>query len=161
MTEEELKAIETRAEAATPGPWGWEANAQTKHVEMCSYMPGLMRGTVLDVERLGNRVILRFRFARGLMQDALDFRHPHKGREHHARWSQAIDHPDANFIAAARADVPALIAAVRERDADNAALREELAQVRRAYHALSVEQADLEARLAVRADEQVLAEGVD
>lgn len=41
------------------------------------------------------------------MKNAYDFANPVAGREHHAKWFQDIDHPDARLIAAA----PDLLAA--------------------------------------------------
>jgi hypothetical protein len=80
MTEDDLRAIEARANAATPGPW----QARHRHAEM----------TAEDDESCGLGLEIdgppeawnRGQFARG---------------------------SDAQFIAHARADIPALIAEIR------------------------------------------------
>ena len=86
----DLDAIQARANAATPGPWG------ALHRDMgCSFRDDERAGLGLDI--VGPlEATNRGQFARGA---------------------------DAWFIARARTDIPALIAAVRERDAEIAELR--------------------------------------
>ena len=46
------------------------------------------------------------------------------GREHHSDWFQSIGHPDAEFIAHARSDIPWLLAEVRRLQGQIAEFRE-------------------------------------
>lgn len=85
MTEDDLKAIEARAAAATPGPW-----IPTARPEGEGSWPVFFLGTSCSDEDGTWNV-----FARN-----------HKG-------TLTESGKDAKFIAAARADVPALLAEVR------------------------------------------------
>jgi hypothetical protein len=93
MTEQELAAIEARVAAASAGPWRsrWRELAETQHEDTESIV------VTPDFDRPGshegNRVVV------GLLW--------HDG--HHA----AVTEDNAEFIAAARQDVPALLAEVR------------------------------------------------
>lgn len=94
MTNEELSAIEARANAATPGPW---EKREVAH-EASPYAPR----RVYRVEIISPQYCMgRRTHSRGISQ-IVDY----------CDWT---DHPaNAAFIAHARADVPALIAALRE-----------------------------------------------
>lgn len=93
MTEEQLQAIEARAEAATPGPWRAAPSA-----------------------RSGDEVVV----AEGYITVAYLSGRP-------------VGERDARFIAAARADVPALVAEVRR--STRLAAAEAALRVARAEHA--------------------------
>ena len=93
----ELDEIEARANAATPGPWTYDEECGYVEVPPCGaieFKPGWER-SVHFLARVHNNHVEG--------EDGLGF--------------------DGAFIAAARTDVPALIARVRELDAECAALR--------------------------------------
>lgn len=97
MTPDELDAIEARANAATPGPWGFErVDTQTKGMAETTHQH-VYSGTtgVADTWHTTPLVIEGF----GPLSGYLPPRH---GKVE-----------DAEFIAHARADVPALVAEVR------------------------------------------------
>jgi hypothetical protein len=48
----------------------------------------------------------------GLLHKATEIMKPRQGQEHNASFMSDVDHPDAQFIAHSRADVPALLAEV-------------------------------------------------
>lgn len=120
MTEEDLVAIEARAQAATPGPWRWNLNLKSKCVTLEALITGYE--VVMDFVRWGmNGAKVRFQ-KDGLMKDAESFAQVAPGRSHHAGWYQTLSHPDAVFIEKARQDIPVLLFEVRR-------LKERLAQV--------------------------------
>lgn len=107
MTDAELKAIEARANAASPGKWRWVVNPKSREIRLEGGT------TVMDFVRWGmGSATPRFETA-GLMSPAMNFTEAIVGREHHADWARALCHRDAEFIAHARADVPVLAAEVR------------------------------------------------
>jgi hypothetical protein len=103
LSEQQLAEIETRANAATPGPWNWESRGVwTEHEDG----PG---GPVLDVpgpKDLASGTI-------GYVGD---------------QYPRGINSPSESmeFIAHARSDVPALVASNREANARVAELGEQL-----------------------------------
>jgi hypothetical protein len=96
----------------TPGPWRWEVNAKSRHVNLCGGKNPFDL-IVVDFVRWGmNGAAPRFRTGGdnlNVMKPVTDFAIPVAGREHHAKWFQDISHPDARLIAAA----PDLLAALR------------------------------------------------
>mgnify|MGYP000119516085 CR=1 FL=1 len=89
LTEDELRAIEARAEAATPGPWKATRSLPAEGADVWWLTAGQGNGEV----ELGS----------------LQGGYPHERFERRSA--------NAAFIAAARADVPALAAALREAQA--------------------------------------------
>lgn len=96
----------------TPGPWRWEVNEKHKSVQLVGGVPKYDL-TVMGFERWGMHdaaATLREPDVDGMniMHRCTDWAKPVPGREHHADWFKAIDHPDALLIAAA----PELLAAL-------------------------------------------------
>lgn len=120
MSELDLEAIRARHEAATPGPWHWAGNTDVHRIYLANWTPGLGRCTIMDFSRWGMQSA-RPRFAEDLMMVDADKRAVYEvakaatsrldPRVYRADIS-SIDHPDAVFIAHARADIPALLAEV-------------------------------------------------
>ncbi|MEV7358180.1 hypothetical protein [Kitasatospora sp. NPDC091276] len=114
-----LDAIQARLDAATPGPWRWRGNTESRHLRLQTPHHGGL--TVMDFERWGMQGA-QPRFAR----DHLMYPANEMVTYEVAAWSKdiyrkdivGIEHPDAEFIAAARQDVPALLARVRELEAE-------------------------------------------
>lgn len=94
MTNDELKEIEARANAATPGPWSFDYCGDVyPHYELSADGKSLFfTGSSPDTEKGGPAMIGTSSW-----------------------WQQG--NPNSQFIAHARTDIPKLIAAVRERDA--------------------------------------------
>jgi len=87
--------------AHTPGPWRWEINQKSKELRLCGGVPRFDLN-VLDFQRWGmSGAVARFRGEDEIMHHALDFAEAFPGREHHANWCSALNHPDARLIAAA------------------------------------------------------------
>jgi hypothetical protein len=93
ITPEELVAIEARCEAATPGPWSVEV-----------YDKGTTFYGIGPVR--ADKVWMGGGYEPSYEQAVLD-----------------VEMPDAAFIAAARSDIPKLLAAIKSRDAELAELR--------------------------------------
>lgn len=111
MTDEELKAIEARLAASSPGRWNWNVSLKSKHMSLETTGNGHGLEKVMDFVRWGMGGA-RARFQNrelGLMVNAEKFCAEVKGREHHASWYMTIAHPDAVFIAGARKDVEDLL----------------------------------------------------
>jgi len=120
MTGEELEAIEAREKAATPGPWVWEIRAATRQAYLWTTHSG--RYYVMGFQRWGmNSAAPTFqvyekcqgpvdeRGSKGMFRaDSLTKSLP--GKEYNVGYDDYLDHPDAEFIAHARQDIPALIA---------------------------------------------------
>lgn len=94
---------------ATPGPWRWEINLQSKIVHLVGGKPQFDK-TVMDFERWGmGGAAPRFNEAiagneyniMSRVHEKREWIKPFDGRAHHAKWCAAIDHPDAALIAAA------------------------------------------------------------
>lgn len=106
MTPERKDEIRARCEAATEGPWGWDVNLKYYGMELESRKRG--GNIVLSATRWGMSCGA-FRFnVDGIMVRADDdsLAKVIPGREHHAGWAREIRHPDADFIAYARLDLP-------------------------------------------------------
>ncbi|AEW94640.1 MULTISPECIES: hypothetical protein [Streptomycetaceae] len=123
-----IAEITARERAAFPGPWRWRGNTASRHLRLQSPQRGGM--TVMDFVRWGMQGA-RPRFdTEGLMYPADEM-----AEYEVAAWSTDIcrkdvvdiDHPDAQFIEHARADVPWLLARLAEVTADRDALAERLA----------------------------------
>lgn len=109
MTEEELQAIEARANAATPGPWAWEPTG-----EKCN---SWCMGTVYPAHE--GRIVEVFD------EETQRYREKPEVVDYIASGGDSSSLADPNFIAHARTDVPALIAEVRmQRARADAATRE-------------------------------------
>jgi hypothetical protein len=114
---ERIEAIRARAERATAGPWRWEVSLRSHNVQLCGGNPRFDL-TVMDFVRWGMSCaaprFLKATADKGLMllERVEHWAHPVPGREHHAEWFRAIQHPDAQFISESRTDVPALCAAL-------------------------------------------------
>lgn len=99
----------------TPGPWRWELSLNSKHVELCGGPPksgfGKYDLTVMSFARYGMTgaapVFWDWEGTSGSPRRADALGAVVEGREHHARWFQDVNHPDARLIAAA----PDLLAA--------------------------------------------------
>lgn len=104
----DLAPIRKRLEAATPGPWGWYGNLTGPYIHLESRAS--MRPIVMDFARWAwQSATPRFQ-EDGIMEPASKwFVRP---QAHNPWMVTGVDHPDAVFIAAARTDVPALIAEV-------------------------------------------------
>jgi hypothetical protein len=107
----QLDAIRNRESLATPGPWNWNVNLQSKQMCLESQGRGGWFERIMDFARWGmNSAKARFLdTAKHLMIPADKLAVPIPSREHHADWFQVIDHPDANFIAHSREDIPFLL----------------------------------------------------
>jgi hypothetical protein len=89
----------------TEGPWRWELSEKSKHVRLVGGVPTFDK-TVMDFVRYGmGGAAPRFRDTSegglNLMYRVEEFAEIVPGREHHASWFQAINHPDARLIATA------------------------------------------------------------
>lgn len=127
----DLEAIEARANAATEGPWHWAGNTDVNRIYLATWVPGMGRCTVMDFSRWGMQSA-RPRFSEDLMMVNADKRAVYEvAPEAKSRDDQrvyradivGIDHPDAEFIAHARQDVPAMLERIREQEAELARLR--------------------------------------
>jgi len=135
MTGEELGAIEAREAAATPGPWVWDVNSRNNVVHLRTDHSGHVY--VMGFKRWGMQgaapTFQVYRKYEGPLYErgsigvfrADNFTKSFPGKEHHVGWDDCIDHPDAEFIAHARRDVPALLAEAKRLNADNERLRRE------------------------------------
>jgi hypothetical protein len=113
MSPERLAEIQARTDAATPGPWRWRGNTESRHLRLQTpHHSGL---TVMDFVRWGMQGA-RPRFAVDHIMHTADEMVVYEV----AAWSKdiyrkdavGIEHPDAEFIAHARQDVADLLAEV-------------------------------------------------
>lgn len=117
--EERLREIRERHEKATPGPWEW--SGQFGKWALLSRVPGVL--IVLDAIRWGlQSAVFRFRSQRhDVMCKATE--------------NSCFRHPDAEFIAHSREDLPYLLARVESAEAKigrlRSALQAELAELER------------------------------
>lgn len=119
MSDLDLDAVEARADAATDGPWFWR-NAQGRSGAI--YLQGARTRIVMAFKRMGmNGAQPMFPGLDGLLYESADV--------------NINQFPDAEFIAHARTDVPALVALVRAKESwidgakvDMAALEEAAAK---------------------------------
>ena len=119
--------IEARACAATPGPWVWRGNVDTKQVYLATTHSGMV--IVMDFVRWGmqgaapafrNSMVMEHTgdlVEYEVCPDAADRKDPRVYRGDFYR----IRHPDAEFIAHAREDIDYLLARIRELEATDAA----------------------------------------
>ncbi|MEO6326682.1 MAG: hypothetical protein ABIT01_21090 [Thermoanaerobaculia bacterium] len=128
FTPEELERWKRLDAEATAGPWRWELNLKSRNVRLCGGRPRFDL-TVMDFERYGFHGAAP-RFLERMASSTMMLLHRCErwakvvvGREHHSDWFQAIDHPDANFMAEARLALPCLIAALEESEAEKALMR--------------------------------------
>jgi len=102
-----LSEIKERVQKATKGPWRWNLNDKSKHIYLEACISGFEY--VMDFVRWGMcDAIPRFKSG-DTMTRACEFGKVVPGHGHHANWFKTIDHPDADFIAHAREDVPWLV----------------------------------------------------
>lgn len=135
MADLDLDAIEARANAATDGPWFWR-NTQGRSGDV--YLQGARTRIVMAFKRMGmNGAQPMFRGLDGLLYESADV--------------NINQFPDAEFIAYARTDVPALVAALRDARAAIAAVREACVGVEDCDYATTVV-ANVLAALDVRHD---------
>lgn len=116
----DLKQIEERANKATPGPWMWDISTANQYAMLETAHSG--RYYVMGFRRWGMSGAcpefqvyqtydgpLKERGSLGMVRaDELAKSYP--GKEHHIGFDDYIDHPDADFIAHAREDIPFLLA---------------------------------------------------
>lgn len=150
MTESELRAIEERAEKATPGEWAWRYCVGGLPA---LFHPGHGMLLIMDAVRVGTSMAV-LRFARrderdkgGIMFKATEF-FQEPGCD--VPDFQEPSNPDMQFIAHAREDVPALCAEVRR-------LRDEAATV---WKPTEEEMRKLIDEFASRFDDKYLADAV-
>lgn len=121
----DLEAIEARANAATPGPWFWNSYAKVSAAPLVQaeedWPIDEATEEVADFGRFYVEAMATVAWVPPRMGDTATGRHA----------------ADADLIAHAREDIPALVAALRERDARlvalEAALRELVEQVGTRY----------------------------
>ncbi|GEM48811.1 hypothetical protein [Deinococcus cellulosilyticus] len=106
-----IQAIRERWARATPGPWGWfgHVSRTTKHtaIRLSSKANG---NIVMDFKRVGKTNDAQPRFGRNdLLVGAREFVKYEVG---YRQQIDAIDHPDAQAIACAPADVQTLLEAL-------------------------------------------------
>ena len=107
MTDQELNEIKERCDKATPGEWFWDVINAHKDIALES-----RRYKVMDFVRYGTQSASpRFR-VNGIMERADTLSVSIPGMEHHRGFDDYINHPDADFIAHSRTDVPALLAEI-------------------------------------------------
>lgn len=129
-------------EKATPGPWKWDMRTRLHSCKLITDHSG--QYYVMDFERWGMQdacprlqVYERYsgpvtkRGSKG-MERADKMARSYPGREHRRGYDDYIDHPDAMFIAEARALVPELIEAVETLRAENAEKDKQLAAANKA-----------------------------
>lgn len=116
MTEDQLAAIEARATAATLGPWYWEAEGEPGSDQPQPYQPRAQMGAH------GRDRVAWCELVAGegwiFAPDTVDVTIPKKFRDPGMPATGPIDvvvieRGDAEFIAHAREDIPALLAEVR------------------------------------------------
>jgi len=113
MTPRRLAEIKARYDAVPKGVWAWRVNRATKHVSLEAGWD-----TVMQFVRWGMQsATVRFPVG-GIMEAAQDLVKPHLGENHHFHWNADIDHPVAQFITHAHADVPDLYAEVERLQAE-------------------------------------------
>lgn len=125
LSPERLAEIVAREQAAYPGPWRWRGNTEARHLRLQSPHGGGM--TVMDFVRWGMQGAQPRFGIDYIMHNAADL-----VEYEVAAWSKDIYrkdvsdvlHPDAQFLAHAREDVPALLAEVDRLRAELAAARE-------------------------------------
>jgi hypothetical protein len=124
MNKEKLNKIKSRLKAATPGPWEWDVNSACKIAMLMTTHSG--RYYVMGFERWGPQSAapkfqiydkyegdVRERGSHGMARaDKLLKSMP--GKEHHQGYDDYIDHPDADLIANATADIQALLEYIEE-----------------------------------------------
>lgn len=133
-----LKTIKERADAATPGPWGWTGNLKLRWVELSTLHSGRLgvmrfdrwgmtgaQPVFLDPESrsLGMGAVTTVKASDvpifEVCRDATSAADPRVYRQD----ILGLRHPDAAFIAHARQDIPALlrVAEAAARDMENCA----------------------------------------
>ena len=114
--------IQARLDAATPGPWGWFGNTDSKSIQLATKDRG--RQFIMTFRRWGMQGAQPWFNTNMMMGPASDLpryevcpdaQSRDDNRVYRADIS-GIKHPDAEFIAAAPADVAYLLAELRDRD---------------------------------------------
>lgn len=105
MQRPDVDGLKALHEAATPGPWRFQAVAG--QVEL--HAPQYGGTTIMAVMDEDGCATIAFLDSDNILKDAEEFFRAEPGREHHT-WFRRIDHPDANIIPEARNALPELIA---------------------------------------------------
>lgn len=115
--EQRVAAIRERAEAATPGPWHWAGNTDSKNIYLATWLKGLGRCIVMDFTRWGMQNA-RPRFSDDLMMVKADTMvtyevAPEATSRDDPKVYRAdisgIRHPDAVLIEHSKADIEFLL----------------------------------------------------
>lgn len=105
-----LAAIKERAEAATPGPWGFRGNKDAQQITL--FRLRAWGDVVMDFRRWGMQSAQPRFVTNGII------RKPQwvMGPDHHPWEIVGIDHPDARFIEHSRSDIDFLLGEVARAD---------------------------------------------
>ncbi len=132
----DIKAIRARCDAATPGPWRWYVNEHSKVMNLVTDHSG--QYYIMGFDRWG------MQGAQPRFQVYEKYYGPVRDRKSHgmkkaielSKWSQdyrhddgIIDHPDAELIAHAAADIPALLTYIDELEKHLEAAKADISQV--------------------------------
>lgn len=117
-----LQKIRARAAAATPGPWHWSGNTDSRIIALAYWRPGFGRCNVMDFARWGMQSATpRFARAGDIFMDPAHEQVIYEVAPAATRRSNpavyradivGIRHPDAAFIAHSRQDVDVLLAVI-------------------------------------------------
>ena len=127
--EQDIAAIEARANAATPGPWGWRGNVDAHWFALVTKHSGMRY--VMTFDRFGMQsaqpVFQDYSDGQGLLVQAKELAiyqvAPEATSRHDPRFNVyradiiGFRNPDADFIAHAREDIDVLLHRVRELEA--------------------------------------------
>lgn len=112
---DELLALDS---AASPGPWRWNVNPESRQVYLECAGRGRGHLYVMDFVRWGmGGAAPRFRDAKDLMVRVDELTATVPGREHHQRWFRTLKHPDAELLVASRNAAPTLARKVKALEA--------------------------------------------
>jgi hypothetical protein len=117
MTDKEFEEIKARNAARTPGKWYWRGNLKSKSVELVTPWKGTH--LIMDFWRYGTQGAQPYFLnrAEGIIESFKTWVTPD-----HNHSFVGIDNPDAEFIARASEDIPALIAEIERLREENESL---------------------------------------